>query len=69
MKRFTDSPYEKMMQEIPRPGKPGPMAKPPAESPCHGCGYWRGMPCVGNCWRELMAPRSCGQNVHNSPGA
>ena len=68
MKYFTDSPYEKMMQEIPLPLRPGPVEKAPPGSPCRDCGYWRGMPCVGTCFRDLTAPRkeegTCGQNVH-----
>ena len=37
--RFTNSPYEKMMQ--------------PRGSRCSGCPYWRGIGCV-SCYRELM---------------
>ena len=52
--RFTNSPYEKMMQQKPRPQAPAP-AKPPRGSGCSGCPYWRGIGCV-SCYRELMAP-------------
>ena len=51
--RFTNSPYEKMMQQKPRPQAPAP-AKPPRGSRCSGCPYWRGIGCV-SCYRELMA--------------
>ena len=34
--RFTNSPYEKMMQQKPRPQAPAP-AKPPRGSRCSGC--------------------------------
>ena len=37
--RFTNSPYEKMMQQKPRPQAPAP-AKPPRGSRCSGCPYW-----------------------------
>ena len=49
--RFTNSPYEKMMQQKPRPQAPAP-AKPPRGSRCSGCPYWRGIGCV-SCYREL----------------
>ena len=52
--RFTNSPYEKMMQQKSRPQAPAP-AKPPRGSRCSGCPYWRGIGCVF-CSRELMAP-------------
>ncbi len=52
MIRFTDSPYEKMMQEIPagRETAQGPPALPFGH-PCYGCPY---QPCFGTCYRELM---------------
>ena len=50
--RFTDSPYEKMMKQKPRPQAPAP-AKPPRGSRCSGCPYWRGIGCV-SCYLELM---------------
>ena len=40
--KFTNSPYETMMQQVPR-----------YERPCHGCPYWRGIGCVA-CYRELL---------------
>ena len=61
--RFTNSPYEKMMQQKPRPQAPAP-AKPPRGSRCSGCPYWRGIGCVscyrlpgayGPGWREVTA--------------
>ncbi|MGN9173406.1 hypothetical protein ACTM9N_11315 [Lachnospiraceae bacterium HCP1S3_A8] len=50
--RFTDSPFEKMMKQKPRPQVPAP-AKPPRGSRCSGCPYWRGIGCV-SCYRELL---------------
>ena len=50
--RFTDSPFEKMMKQKPRPQAPSP-AKPPRGSRCSGCPYWRGIGCV-SCYRELL---------------
>lgn len=49
---FAQCPYEKMMQQKPRPQAPTP-AKPPRGSRCSGCPYWRGIGCV-SCYRELM---------------
>ena len=50
--RFTDSPFETMMKQKPRPQAPTP-AKPPRGSRCSGCPYWRGIGCV-SCYRELL---------------
>lgn len=66
--RFTDSPFEKMMQEVPRP-RPNAGKNPPLGSPCRDCSFWQGMACVGTCYRDLMIQRkegqaTCGQNVH-----
>lgn len=51
---FTGSPYEKMMKEKPRPGRPAPPCKPPKGSPCWDCSYWNGSVCVGVCYRDLI---------------
>ncbi len=53
--RFTDSPYEKMMEQVPagRETVSRPPARPPGH-PCHGCPYGRDAPCIGVCYRELM---------------
>ena len=40
--KFTNSPYETMMQQVPRYERPEPV-KAPEGSRCHGCPYWRGM--------------------------
>ena len=53
---FTDSPYEKMMKEVPRPPRPEAVKAPPG-SPCRDCSFWRGEPCVGTCYRDLTDPR------------
>lgn len=47
--RFTDSPFEKMMKQKPRPQAPS-IPKAPRGS---GCPYWRGIGCV-SCYRELL---------------
>ena len=39
---FTNSPYEKMMKQKPRPSRPK-KQKPPHGSPCRGCTYWLGL--------------------------
>jgi hypothetical protein len=58
--RFTNSPFEKMMQQVPRTLRPTP-PKPRRGSPCAGCSYWNGAACVGVCYRELR--------VRNSPAS
>ena len=50
--KFANSPYETMMQQVPRYERPEP-AKAPEGSRCHGCPYWRGIGCVA-CYRELL---------------
>lgn len=39
--KFTNSPYETMMQQVPRYERPEPV-KAPEGSRCHGCPYWLG---------------------------
>ena len=51
--RFTNSPYEKMMREIPRMETPRPNPAPKGTR-CHKCPYWRGIACM-TCYRELLA--------------
>lgn len=52
---FTDSPYEKMMKQVPRPTHEGATRKPSRR--CRGCGYWDGRACVGVCYRDLLLLR------------
>ena len=40
---FTNSPYERIMKEVPHYEKSAPQ-KAPEGSPCAGCSYWRGLP-------------------------
>lgn len=56
--RFTDSPYEKLMTQIPR-GRGAADTPPPFPSKhlCHGCPYGRDAPCVGICYRTLTRIR------------
>ena len=49
---FTNSPFEKMMKQKPRPMTPS-IPKAPRGSRCSGCSYWRGIRCV-SCYRELL---------------
>ena len=42
---FTNSPFERMMKERPRPQAPT-VSRPPGGSACRGCTYWRGIRCV-----------------------
>ena len=51
---FTNSPYEKMMKQKPRPLAPS-IPKAPKRSQCSGCPNWRGIGCV-SCYRELLNP-------------
>ena len=64
--RFTDSPFEKMMQEVPRPRSDN-TKKPPQGSPCRNCSFWQGRACIGTCYRDLIQRKgdgTSGQNVH-----
>ena len=56
MTQFTDSPYERMMQQIPDERRAADLSPPvfPPGHPCHGCPYGRGAPCVGICYRKLL---------------
>ena len=54
--RFTDSPFEKMMKQKPRPQAPS-APKAPRGSRCSGCPYWRGIGCM-SCYRELLKTRA-----------
>lgn len=42
---FTNSPYERMMKEIPHKDIPAPQ-KAPEGTPCAGCPYWREIACI-----------------------
>ena len=50
--KFTNSPYETMIQQVPRYERPEPV-KALEGSCCHGCPYWRGIGCVA-CYQELL---------------
>lgn len=54
--RFTDSPYEKIMTQIPMGKRAADFSPPsfPPGHPCHGCPYGKGAPCIGVCLRKLM---------------
>jgi hypothetical protein len=68
--RFTDSPFESMMREIPPAPRPV-SRKAPVGSVCRDCPYWRGMACVGVCCRELTSeqfvPKRTGGQSDGSP--
>lgn len=49
---FTNSPFERMMKERPRPQAPA-VPRAPEGSPCRRCSYWRGIACV-SCYKELL---------------
>lgn len=49
---FTNSPFERMMKETPRPQAPR-AKQPPRGSACRGCSYWRGIGCA-SCYKELL---------------
>ena len=51
MSYFTDSPFERMMQDTTReaPERPAP---PRSGHPCYGCGNYPG-PCV-SCWKKAL---------------
>ena len=50
---FTNSPFERMMKQVPRQPRHIPQ-KPRPGSRCAGCSFWNGMACVGTCYRELV---------------
>ena len=56
--RFTDSPYERLMTQVPsvRREVHGPPAHPSGHL-CHGCPYGRDSPCLGICYRKLTKGR------------
>lgn len=56
---FTNSPFERMMKEKPRPKAPR-VKQPPRGSACCGCSYWRGIGCMP-CYRELLKSPSGGR--------
>lgn len=49
---FTDSHYEQVMREPPRPKLPIPENKPKS-CRCIGCPYWRGIMCM-SCYKKLL---------------
>ena len=53
--RFTDSPYERMMTQVPTEMREahGPPVRPP-DHPCYGCPYGRDAPCIGICYKKLL---------------
>lgn len=53
---FTNSPYERMMKEIPHKDIPAPQ-KAPEGTPCAGCPYWREIACVF-CYQERLKKQS-----------
>ena len=57
--RFTDSPYERMMTQVPHGIREalGPPDRPP-DHPCYGCPYGQNAPCLGICYRKLIKNRS-----------
>lgn len=56
---FTDSRYESIMQETPRPELP--VLGPPKGCLCMGCPYWRGIVCM-SCYKKLL------KNLHPGGG-
>ena len=66
---FTDSPFERMMKQRPRYSPQNkPLPKPPKNSLCRGCAYWRGMACVGTCYRDLIITRKEGAGTSGQLG-
>ena len=53
---FTNSPYERMMKEIPHKVASAPQ-KAPEGTPCVGFSYCRGIGCVF-CYREHLKSRA-----------
>ena len=53
---FTNSPFERMMKEIPHKDIPAPQ-KAPEGTPCVGCPYWREIAGVF-CYQERLKKQS-----------
>lgn len=54
--RFTDSPYEPIMQAPHYVQLPPTVTPAPEGSECAGCNYWKGIMCM-TCFREVFAGR------------
>ena len=56
MTYFTDSPYERLMVQIPDTRQRNTHVSPvwPPGHPCRGCPYGRNAPCIGVCYRKLL---------------
>ena len=52
MTRFTDSPYEYMMRQVPVSAKPVVPTPPPKPHLCNGCKRYGGS-CIHPCYREV----------------
>lgn len=55
MSQFTDSPYERLMKQIPEAGR---RAGNGNNDKCRGCPYGRGQPCVGICMARMLRGKS-----------
>ncbi len=66
MKRLTDSPFEEMMMERPRPPRRA-HARPPGGM-CRRCAYWRGQPCIGACIKESSSGRHVKEEDRHEAG-
>lgn len=53
MRRFTESPYEELMGQVPEGAHPAPSPGPPPGDRCRGCPYGKPRPCIGVCMKEL----------------
>lgn len=57
---FTDSPFERMMKEVPHAPYPE-KRDPPAGSACRNCPDWPRLECMGICHRKLTLAVTSGQ--------
>lgn len=53
MRRFTRSPYERMMTERAKSRREKPARPLPRSHPCFGCGNY-GMTCLLPCYRDMV---------------
>lgn len=53
MRTFTDSPYERMMMQVPHKPRPIRPVTVPKDHPCHGCKRY-GEGCVLPCYRNIV---------------
>lgn len=65
MGRFTESPYEEMMEQVP-PGRLSGEEETDPGHKCGGCPYGKGRPCIGFCTRGILAAGRKNRREHET---